>query len=134
MVESLSKKKNLPIVSIEIKKLYSNELKRFPYADPCLFVNLVANAEYVVTNSFHGTAFSVNLSKNFYTLLGGRSSRITNLLSKVGLNERAFINYSEELLNLADIDWDSVEEKLNDEREGSFKYIKDVLSDGRIND
>lgn len=30
------------------------------------FVSYLANAEYVFTNSFHGTAFSVNLHKNFF--------------------------------------------------------------------
>ena len=49
------------------------------------FVSLFMSAEYVVTDSFHGTAFSMNLSKKFVSISPGRfSGRIMNLLEMTG--------------------------------------------------
>ncbi len=56
---------------------------------PAEFLGLIANAELVITNSFHGTAFSVLFDKKFIsvidTSLGKKdlSSRITNLLVNI---------------------------------------------------
>lgn len=127
-VEKLSKLKNLPVVTINRKPVYSNEVERYPLADPCEFVSLIANAQYVVTNSFHGTAFSVNFSKNFITFTGERrNSRITDLLKILGISERAVADFSDELLDMDDIDYEKVQSKLNEERNKSEEYIDSVL-------
>ena len=49
------------------------------------FVSLFMNAEYVITDSFHGTAFSVNLNRKFVSISPGRfPGRIMNLLNMTG--------------------------------------------------
>ncbi|MEO3412817.1 polysaccharide pyruvyl transferase family protein, partial [Bifidobacterium adolescentis] len=49
------------------------------------FVSLFMNAEYVITDSFHGTAFSMNLERKFVAISPGRfSGRIMNLLEMTG--------------------------------------------------
>jgi hypothetical protein len=91
-------------------------------------VELFANADFVVTNSFHGTAFSVNFSRNFVTFMGqSRNSRMTDLLTALGIPERAVTGYSDELLAMPDIDYAWVQAKLDTEREHSLSYIKTVL-------
>ena len=55
------------------------------------FVSLFANASFVITNSFHGTAFAVNLGKRFFTVVNDRmktSSRFYSLLEQTGLIDR----------------------------------------------
>ncbi|MBO5020010.1 MAG: polysaccharide pyruvyl transferase family protein [Clostridia bacterium] len=127
-VEKLSKHKNLPVITLNGKKIYSNESARYLRANPQKFVELVANASYVVTNSFHGTAFSVNFSKNFYAFLGeSRNSRITDLLTKLNIQQRAVKKCSDELLEESNIDYSSVQQILSCEREKSIGYIKNVL-------
>lgn len=52
---------------------------------------LIAHAEYVVTNSFHGTAFSVNFSIPFFTVVSStkkNNSRMESLLTAVDLRDR----------------------------------------------
>lgn len=54
-------------------------------------MSLFANASFVITNSFHGTAFAVNLGKRFFTVVNDRmktSSRFYSLLEQTGLTER----------------------------------------------
>ena len=58
-------------------------------AGPQDFLELLNNAEYVLTNSFHGVALSVIFKKNFNVVLPkSRTSRITELLSRFALDER----------------------------------------------
>ena len=55
------------------------------------FVSLFANASFVITDSFHGTAFAVNFGRHFFTVVNDRmktSSRFYSLLEQVGLLDR----------------------------------------------
>lgn len=60
---------------------------------PAEFLGWIRNAEAVITNSFHGTAFSLIFEKKFLSVVGqqsGRpdlSSRITNLLSRLDMED-----------------------------------------------
>ena len=127
-VEKLSKEKNLPVVTINRRKIYSAEKQSFAGCDPKKFVELIANADYVVTNSFHGTAFSVNFSKNFIIFKNSaRNSRITDMLSMLGIADRAVFDTDAEMLKMPEIDYSLVQKKLQYERETSINYIKTVL-------
>lgn len=61
---------------------------------PSEFIELVANADFICTDSFHGTAFSINFNKPFYTFERNygraekQSSRIESILSQTGLLKR----------------------------------------------
>jgi len=67
---------------------------------PLQFIDLVSNALFVCTDSFHGTAFAMNLNTPFLTFkrdygtAADQSSRITSLLDKFELEER-FISETE---------------------------------------
>ncbi len=77
--------------------IYKEDLKVL-YAGPSEFVNLIANASHVVTNSFHGTAFSLNFHKPFYSVLNRErktNSRILSLLNMLILTDR--IIYEDEV-------------------------------------
>ena len=59
-------------------------------AGPREFLQLIAGADYVVTNSFHGTAFSIIFEKPFNTLIPAPSpERIIELLEATGHMDRA---------------------------------------------
>ena len=83
------------------KIIYITTEVKYPFKDPEVecrfdvsapeFVSLFANASFVITNSFHGTAFAVNLGKRFFTVVNDRmktSSRFYSLLEQTGLLER----------------------------------------------
>ena len=59
-------------------------------AGPAEFISLIAGADYVVTDSFHGTAFSVNLGIPFSVVVSSKkknNSRMVSLLDVVGLGK-----------------------------------------------
>ena len=92
------------------------------------FVNLFLNAEYVITNSFHGTVFSILFEKNMLVELkcgSGANGRIQTLLDICGLTERISMNGEyEKLFN--SINWDEVNCKLEKARTNSLNQIKSI--------
>ena len=81
-----AKNKNLTVVEICQNKNRKHKHIQLSSASPEEFLGAILNAEYVVTNSFHGTAFSIIFEKNFYVFDNKvRGSRITDLLTKAGL-------------------------------------------------
>lgn len=95
-------------------------------AGPKQWIGLIRDAEIVVTDSFHGSAFSILYNKNFYVCLTDAATRIYNLLNIFGLNDRICIEGSELELTKK-IDWESVNTKLNEERIKSIGSIKVML-------
>ncbi|WP_051160121.1 polysaccharide pyruvyl transferase family protein, partial [Cyclobacterium qasimii] len=60
---------------------YSNRFQQT--TGPKEYVNLFKNAEFIVSTSFHGVAFSIVFDKQFYALgMGKNSSRVQSLLDK----------------------------------------------------
>lgn len=63
-------------------------------AGPLEFLNLVKNASFVVTTSFHGTAFAVNFGIPFYSVIKDKSgfdTRMVDFLETIGCPDRAII-------------------------------------------
>lgn len=95
------------------------------------FVSLFANASFVITNSFHGTAFAVNLGRHFFTVVNDRmktSSRFYSLLEQVGLLDR-ICKEGTPLESVEDkpIPAGDVRAKLDALRATSIKFLQDAL-------
>ena len=125
VVLKLQKQTGLPIFRIGNRSVYKNE-QTVHIADPRRYVELIANAKYVVTNSFHGTAFSVNFAKPFWCILGeSRNARMLNLLEKVGLSNRASHRFNN--IDPSEIDYINVQRKLDEYREVGRNFLKEGL-------
>ena len=102
------------------------------HVGPLEFLTLIRDAEVIVTNSFHGTAFSLNFGKPFYCTLNKantRIGRILDLLKLVGLEDRIIYSTSELSQEKIDIAFGSVNmQKLNEERIKSISFLKKALS------
>ncbi len=88
------------------------------------------DVEYVVTDSYHATLFAIIFNKPFvaYANKDRGYTRFWSLLSNLGL-ERQLLNSSSELLpdNIFDIDWDSVNSKLEFLRDESLGFLSSSL-------
>lgn len=99
---------------------------------PLEFLTLIRDAEVIVTNSFHGTAFSLNFGKPFYCTLNKantRIGRILDLLKLAGLEDRIIYStseFSEKEINIASGNVNMKE--LNEERNKSISFLKKALS------
>ena len=101
-------------------------------AGPKEFVGLIANARLVCTDSFHGTAFSLNMHTPFYTFereygaANKQSERILSLLRMVNMMERYQPQDTE--CPIEDLDFNYADLILNKERDKMYKYVKNAIS------
>jgi ferredoxin len=83
----------LPIVQRRPNKIFKNEIATCYTSAPGDFLGLIENAEYVITNSFHGTVFSIVYETPFVSMLHTNTgSRTVDLLKS--LNLEAHLLYS----------------------------------------
>ena len=86
LANSMSISLGLPIIQRRPMKGMINELPPFYTADAGEFIGLIEGAELVITNSFHGTVFSILYEKPFVSMLhSDTGSRTVDLLTGLGL-------------------------------------------------
>ncbi|MBQ6087128.1 MAG: polysaccharide pyruvyl transferase family protein [Bacteroidales bacterium] len=116
---------------IEITKKYGIRYlgKRYSHtASVPEFLSLIRNAEYVVSNSFHGVAMSIIFEKQFFAVgMGKRSDRVESLLKVLDLGER-YIKHGDSA-PLPDIDYQVVRPKLEDYASRSKRYLMDSIGE-----
>lgn len=130
IVNDLSKKTGLRVVHFEKRKVYGNNFYSAYTAGPLEFVNLIKHAEYIVTTSFHGTAFSVIFHKKFWVVPHQYTgSRVTDLLEVLKISERVVYTCDEYLSKNYEqmIDYEKVDAILSSEREKSLKWLDRAL-------
>lgn len=95
------------------------------------FINHISNADYVVTDSFHGTAFSINLNRQVVTVRAPRyNSRLESILRLTGLQSRMVGDMEEGMTELlTPIDYDLVNPRLEAARKASYSYLKNALAE-----
>jgi len=94
------------------------------------FVKMLSGATYVVTDSFHGTAFSALFHKNFYSVINSRkvntNSRIRNLLKKLNLESR-IVSHVEDFHYDKISTFDDVDTKIQKMQNKSLNWLSDAL-------
>ena len=128
-VRKIAKAKNQKVIS------YSDNVFKDQYADKTIyFVNpgdvlsLIYHADYVVTNSFHGTAFSINLNKQFWVYMPSKfSTRITSILDLCGLNNRLLDEEITEIQMDESISYDKPNAVLQQERNVAYNFLTTAL-------
>ena len=122
----LSKEKNIPVIYItDIPHKKREGFTFLPAPTVEEFIGYFLNAEYVVTNSFHGTAFSVIFHKNLfveYDTAQGRNNRAENLLDKLGIKREIKNGEAKE----TEIDWENVDKIISEERQKSIEYLTKI--------
>lgn len=132
VVNDLSEKTGLKVVHFEKRNKYKNELESAFTEGPLGFVNLIKNAEYIVTTSFHATVFSIIFNKKFWVVPHRvTGSRVIDLLSKLKISDRAVYSLNEFQKNKFDkeIDFNEVNNILNLEREKSINWLLNAIND-----
>lgn len=130
VAEKIAKNLNAKIYLIAFRKISDDRVsKQFICTSPQQFLRLFADAAYIVTNSFHGVAFSINFNKQFTAVGKGQyDERILSLLRVCELTSR-FVeaNTQTQNFNFAQINYDEVNQKLFDARKKSLKYLRQFI-------
>ena len=91
------------------------------------FLSAIKYADVVVTDSFHGTAFSVNFNTNFVSVIPKFGGRIYSLLDLVGLEEHAVTNFDNIEVADKDIDFSHANFVLDQMRKKADDYLHKAL-------
>ena len=122
--QNLAREQNKKVVLIAdaLRKTYDFEYKGF--LSPSEFVGLFANADYVVTNSFHGLMFSVIFEKEFCIQYQKRAnapnSRLIDFIRDYGLESRVFSNSKDPCEK---IDYEDVKTRMKSKADESIQYL-----------
>lgn len=102
-------------------------------AGPREFIGWVDNAYAVLTDSFHGVAFSTNLNKDFYAFTkhkggvsSGDNSRLYDFLRSYNLESRLFETYDDDDIYIKSIDYSIINAILQEDRDKSLEIISHI--------
>ncbi|MCM1114000.1 MAG: polysaccharide pyruvyl transferase family protein [Clostridium sp.] len=96
--------------------------------DPYLFIRSYRDCSFVITNTFHGTIFSLIYQKNFANY-GQEKKKIEHLLTSLGA-ENTFALDSDDLLPYYknNLDYDTINKKIEEQKNSSMHYLKRNLN------
>lgn len=96
------------------------------------FIWLFDHARYVVTNSYHGTSFSVIFKKSFFSYNipePGFIVRSLSFLSRIGCQDRIISEVTDVSKTNLDIDFQTIEIDYQKHRKGSIAFLKKHIGD-----
>lgn len=125
IVVSMAQKNHYKIYSF-FKNDYAD--KFFEDTGPIEFVSLIKEAQYIVSNSFHGTAFSLIYNKDFFVVNRKENinTRMRDLLLKLKLDDR-LVNNKSDIDGVIIINYYQVSTELNQLINESKKYLDKIL-------
>lgn len=134
-INQLAIRYNLNVLCMSDRNLEKRRnWKYLKYVGPREFLGYLDKAAFVVTDSFHGMALSINMRKNFYVLerfndddVICQNSRIYNLIEALGLDDQLM---KAKKTMFTPIDWKKVDDKLQVERKRSIEILKKMLRRG----
>lgn len=136
--KKLAKEKGLEIVHLHnrVKKAIREDGVHLLFdCSPEQFLSWIRHADYVLSNSFHGTVFSILFERQFLSELEtrvGYNNRVWELLRMLGLERRILDRVpgiNDGVSPEESIDWKSVEEKLIRNRAVSEEYLRSICKE-----
>lgn len=135
-VKKISNKLKLPVYVIDargwLKKAWKYGFKLYKHSGPLYFINLLFNAELVLTTSFHGTAFSVIGHKNFWfidsKMRDPDDDRAYTLIRGLNLEDRMILGEKLMKINIMEkVNYSIADELLNKQKVKSLNFLKQAL-------
>lgn len=123
----LKRKLGLPIYCIgstSRDKYWDKDLRLI---GPLEFLEYIRAASFVLTNSFHATAFSVIYEKNFYVVnrSSGINARVRDFLNLIGLGDRLITTIKD--INTKTINYISAKKKLSELQSTSKQFLSENI-------
>lgn len=120
----LQKQTGLPVIAIKPAPSTAYATRTVYDAGPAEFLWLIDHADYVVTSSFHGAAFSVIFQKQFSMVIDpSYPSRAENLLKTLSVPKTE----PEKLASSPLFDYETVSRRISEERSRAYDYLRKAL-------
>ena len=129
-VKNLSKNKKIKVIRVSnqgYQKIKYGKFKNCPTVEE--FISYFINAKYIVTDSFHATAFAINFNKQFVDIFPPKfSKRLQSILDLTGLQDRKIEDFNNFDIIEKKIDYTKVNKIMEDERKKSIEFLKKEIS------
>lgn len=125
----VSKRLGLPVYNIvpPPRKMFCGIPRKLDVG-PREFLSIIKHADFVVTNSFHGTAFATTFEKPYISIVTGKAdTRMESLLSQLGLSAPLVNVEKMDIGRMLATDFSKVREKKAALRQSSYDFIKTSL-------
>lgn len=122
-VKSIATSKNLSMVTLLSKANCRPTELCYSTADPRTFIELIYNADFIVTSSFHGLVFSILFKKQFVASFRDNSERANSLLKSLGINNRLLPANTKIEIPLDVIDYTEVDKRLLELRSRTISFL-----------
>lgn len=128
IAEMLAQKRNLELIEIMSSNICFSKSNVKHVLSINDFLGLFLNADFVVTKSFHGMAFSISFEREFMVYYDSQevSERMSSLLNALGLDKH-LANIDEPPTTSSPIDWQQVNAKLEQMRISSRQFLNEAL-------
>lgn len=128
-VSLINRNYNFPIYNVQSSNYHWNGVtKTFVGVTPEAFLGMIKNAEIVVTDSFHGTVFSVLFHKKVVVINNASNPiRIKELLKNLGM-ERVEFDGTDRVVEYNDKDFEKIDNKIEVMRVDAEKWINQALN------
>lgn len=132
-IKSFAKKENKKLISIQgTHKCCDKYVSGTPFEILAYF----KNADYIITDTFHGSIFSIINEKPFVAMIRktegdsyGNEEKMSDLLTRLGLNDRIITDFSNlEKMLKEKINYEEVNKIRNSEREKTLEYLAEQLN------
>lgn len=127
---TIAKERNLRVINFADTFDFIKGAENRMFNSALDFINHIANADLVLTDSFHGTAFSINFSKQFIVTKAPRyNSRLESILRQTDLIDTRMVDTLEEGLKAGKtlIDYTKVNKVMGMARKQSYEYLRQAL-------
>ncbi|AOS98779.1 hypothetical protein ESP131_00030 [Exiguobacterium sp. U13-1] len=122
----IADEKGLEVVQLNWKPVKKDGVDKIVlYKTPFEFLKYIRDADFIVTNSFHGTAFAINFNKEFVTVARKEfNTRLENILEDFNLKHR-YVEKEFKISKLKEtINYDEVNNILDEKRlESNYFYL-----------
>lgn len=126
-VKEYAKKRGLKLKILKGSADYSSYgLNAMTIKDPFEMIQLIANAEEVLTSSYHGLVFSIIFGKPVAASFSNNAKRAESLLKLLNMENNILKPLAEDIV-IKDIDYDIVDSLLCHLREDSINWIETTL-------
>ncbi len=127
-----AKRHNKKVICVEGHQPY---IENYVALNPFEVLAYFKNADYIITDTFHGTVFSIKYNKQFVSIVRkgteenyGNSAKLEDLLNTFGLEDRELKNLDDiEKKLLTKINYEPINEKIVFEKKKSIGYLKQFV-------
>lgn len=126
IIKKFAKKQNKKIVSIGY---YSSIADENIICNPLYVFSYFKNADFIITDTFHGTIFSIKMNSKFCTIIrDSNKNKLLDLLERLEQTDRIITNMNNiEKLYHKKMDYEKTNKILQHEKEKAIDYLKTSL-------